>query len=214
MPDNNWKFDDTVVLFFCVCGFGGGLAASKIGSPPVIISLLLATGVASLIYRFLGGMAGASVSVGALRLTGTAAVLVGMMLLVDSKLHVEMPQTNEHSLTKADLVGTWRWDYGQGGWTGDFTFKMVNNDVVFTGTESRCTDPLHCTPLFLLTDGRADVVNDGLQLDAQVHDYEHNVDFEWREVQPLHRTIAFEGSLKPVSGSTQSWGISLFKRTY
>jgi len=45
MLDGTWKMDDTVVLFFCAFGFGGGIVTQKMEMPSIVVALLLATGV-------------------------------------------------------------------------------------------------------------------------------------------------------------------------
>lgn len=216
MPDRKWKIDDTVVLFFCVFGFGGGIALQKLGMPSIVVSLLLATGVASLIYRFLGGIADSTFAIGALKLTGTAAFLVGMTWFVNSK----MPQPDQaapDTFTTADLVGhTWRWDYGRGGWTGDFYFSLdAGKNIVFSGVEGyHCSSADKCESLYEVKNGHAEIVDGALVLHAHVRDYLNGRYLDWQTVQPLKRTVAFEGSLMDPSEPGQNHGISLFRRTY
>lgn len=52
---------------------------------------MLATGLAALTYRFLGGIQGASFTVGSLKLGGALAALVGIAMLINHALVAEQP---------------------------------------------------------------------------------------------------------------------------
>jgi hypothetical protein len=210
----NWQADDTVVLLFCLLGFGGGVAAPKMGCSPIVEALLLATGVAVPIYRFLGGIGDSSFTMGALKLTGTAAFLVGMTWFVDSKLVEELSkaQASTIAFTTAGLANrTFRWDYGTGGMTDDFRFSLdQQNNVVFSGLERLCVsdekpnkNEVKCNKKYEVTNGRAKIIDGGFVLQAQVHDVTCNHDFEWQTVQPLKQTVAFEGSLQDPKDPSQ-----------
>jgi hypothetical protein len=90
-----WYIDEIVVAAFAFLGFGGAVFLPlKFGFnnvPPVVVSFLLATGLAALAYRYLGGIPSASFSIGALKLSGALAALVGIALLINSQL---LPQTS------------------------------------------------------------------------------------------------------------------------
>lgn len=86
-PTRAWSADDMVVVAFALLGFGGGvLLPLKFNIPPITTSFLLATGIAALAYRFLGGMQGASMAVGTLKLGGALAALVGIAMFINSTL--------------------------------------------------------------------------------------------------------------------------------
>jgi hypothetical protein len=82
--------DEIVVSAFAFLGIGGGVflpmqyGFEKI--PPITVSFLLATGLAALTYRYLGGIEGASITVGALKLGGALAALVGIAMLINNSL--------------------------------------------------------------------------------------------------------------------------------
>jgi hypothetical protein len=92
-----WFIDEIVVAAFAFLGFGGAVLLplrfgfSKV--PPVVASFLLATGLAALTYKYLGGIQGASFAVGTLKLGGALGALVGIALLINSNLvsQVEPP---------------------------------------------------------------------------------------------------------------------------
>ena len=48
-----------------------------------MIALFLSAGVTALLYRFLGGVQGATFTVGALKLGGAAAVMIGVAYWLD-----------------------------------------------------------------------------------------------------------------------------------
>jgi hypothetical protein len=83
-----WYIDEIVVAAFAFLGFGGAvfLPLRFNNIPPITISFLLATGLAALTYRYLGGIQGASFAVGTLKLGGTLAALVGIAMLINGKL--------------------------------------------------------------------------------------------------------------------------------
>ena len=85
-----WGMDEVVVAAFAFLGVGGAvflpLHFGFARVPPIVVSFLLATGLAALTYRFLGGIEGSSFSIGALKLTGSLAALVGIALVVNSRL--------------------------------------------------------------------------------------------------------------------------------
>lgn len=81
--------EDIVVTFFAVMGFLGSVFLYRTASaPPIIIAFFLATGVASVVYRFLGGIHGATFVWGALKLTGAMAALVGVAFGVNHYLQL------------------------------------------------------------------------------------------------------------------------------
>jgi hypothetical protein len=88
-----WYIDDIVVTAFALLGFGGAvLLPLRYNVPAIEVSFLLATGLAALTYRYLGGIEGASFAVGALKLTGTLGALVGIAMLINSQLDRQSAQ--------------------------------------------------------------------------------------------------------------------------
>jgi hypothetical protein len=82
-----WYIDEIVVAAFAFLGFGGAVFLPlRYNLPPIVVSFLLATGLAALTYRYLGGIEGTSFAIGALKLTGTLAALVGIAMLINSQL--------------------------------------------------------------------------------------------------------------------------------
>ena len=58
--------------------------------PPMLLSILLGIAVAALTYRYLGGSQGSVFSVGALKIVGSAALLIGTAYLANSGLTQQM----------------------------------------------------------------------------------------------------------------------------
>jgi len=77
--------DFRVVLSFAIIGFLGCIVLFLMGFPPILVSVFLATGVASLVYGFLGGIE-ASFNLGTLQVTGSLAALLGCAWLVNGYL--------------------------------------------------------------------------------------------------------------------------------
>jgi hypothetical protein len=89
-PKRPWYIDEIVVAAFAFLGVGGAvvlpLRYGFTNVPPIVVSFLLSTGLAALAYRYLGGIQGASFTVGALKLTGALAALVGIAWFINGKL--------------------------------------------------------------------------------------------------------------------------------
>ncbi len=79
--------------------------------PPPIISIFLGIAVSALLYRFLGGVQDASFTVGALKVTGTAAILIAVSVWANDELEEYIPSVHgtsfditRHSIPDSD---TW-----------------------------------------------------------------------------------------------------------
>jgi len=88
-----WYVDEIVVAAFAFLGIGGAVFLPlRYALAPIVVSYLLATGLAALTYKYLGGIESSSAfAVGALRLTGSLGALVGIAMLINSQL---VSQTN------------------------------------------------------------------------------------------------------------------------
>ena len=85
-PENNSHFENKVILVAILTGFIGSIIIYFMKLPPVVVAIFLATGVAALVYRFLGGAAGASMAMGTLKLSGSIAVLLGSAWFINGEL--------------------------------------------------------------------------------------------------------------------------------
>jgi hypothetical protein len=81
------SFEDIVITLAIIVGFLGGVAMLFLNTVPVVIAIFFALGITAFTYRFLGGIdEKTSLTIGALKLTGTAAVLLGSFWLIDYRL--------------------------------------------------------------------------------------------------------------------------------
>jgi hypothetical protein len=88
------RIDEIVIVLFAFMGVGGAVFLPlRFHIPPITTSFLLATGLAALTYRFLGGIQGTSLGVGSLKLTGVLAALVGIAMIVNHALSSQTATT-------------------------------------------------------------------------------------------------------------------------
>ena len=80
-----------IVVVSCLVG-GVSLVAFFENVPAVVISVVLACAVATLIHAFLGGVSEAGFNLGALKVTGSGAMLLGSVWFINSALN---PQLNQ-----------------------------------------------------------------------------------------------------------------------
>lgn len=201
--------DDIVVLIFALLGFAGSVALVLFTSVPAIIaSFWMATGIAGLAYRYLGGIQIASFTVGALRLGGAIAALVGIALLIDACLVRELP----FRLPQNDmLVGEWRWVYAAEGWEGHLVFTKEKGQYRFIGEESKWINGKR-EPLLDLRNGTARLIGrNELQLEVDVHDRQYNSDYHWISTAPLLLRPAFRGELRRNPDDGFRWGMMIYK---
>jgi hypothetical protein len=78
--------DTIVVIFFALLGFVGSVILYYKQAPPIIVAVFLATGVASLVYRFLGGIEKATINIGTLKVGGSIAALIGVAIALNGYL--------------------------------------------------------------------------------------------------------------------------------
>jgi hypothetical protein len=185
--------DDVVVIVFAGIGFIGSVVLYLwTSAAPIIIAFFLATGIAAFVYKFLGGIQGASIAIGTLKLGGVMAALVGLALIINGKLET---QPKFHPVSDDMMVGEWRWVYAKGGWEGELLFtKDDKGQLRFTGSESewfnkdKDNDTREKRLLFDLKNGKAHVVGlNGVQFETDVHDYKYNRDFRLVGTAPLTR---------------------------
>jgi hypothetical protein len=97
--------DEIIVALFALLGIGGAAYLPlHYTIPPITTSFLLATGLAALTYRFLGGIQGASFAMGSLKLGGTLGAMVGIAVLINQALVKEQPTPHEAYHLKGQVV--------------------------------------------------------------------------------------------------------------
>jgi hypothetical protein len=205
--------DFKVVIAAVIGGFAGGILAVIYHLPPLVISILIVTGVVSLVYGFLGGIEGASLTVGALKLGGTMAALVGFTMLFNNELLRQLPPL---PITSSDLVGSWKWVYGRGAWDGYLTFvKDPNGQITFTGYEDQYKDENSKERIFQISNGKATLRKDGSHLDMQfdIEDLRWKTKYQLKTSEPIVLVPAFRGDLQPTDARIPGpWGMMIYKR--
>lgn len=84
-----FRSEDWVVVALVIVGVPGGLFAAYMKLQPILVAVLVAFGIAAAIFRFLGGVEGASIKTGSLRLSGSAAVFLAITWVINGNLVVQ-----------------------------------------------------------------------------------------------------------------------------
>lgn len=86
-PTKGLTSEDIVIITVMAFGFLGGLIILKMNYQPIIVSVMFGTGIASLIYRFLGGIENSTtITLGPVKLVGALAGLIGTAWVINMKL--------------------------------------------------------------------------------------------------------------------------------
>jgi len=96
----NSHFENKVILIAIIVGFVGSIIIYLLSLPAIMVSIFLATGIAALVYRFLGGATGASMVMGTLKLSGSIAVLLGSAYFINGELIKQSEGTGKVKLGK------------------------------------------------------------------------------------------------------------------
>jgi hypothetical protein len=97
------------VIIICLVGPILMLGAWQIYSiyfPPALIAIFLGISVASLLYRFLGGIHDATFAVGALKVTGSAAVLAGIAWWSNMEINKQVEAFSDKKKDSTEFVAT------------------------------------------------------------------------------------------------------------
>jgi hypothetical protein len=131
MPNQLW-FDDLVILFFAVSGMFGGLAVHlRTKAKPIVVAIFLATGIAALVFRFLGGIEDSTLTIKSLKLGGTMAALIGSALAINVRLEAQgKPVPGLDQMKPSDFIGRWKWQWAEGGWLGYIDFASSSDDTL------------------------------------------------------------------------------------
>ncbi|MCI0622194.1 MAG: hypothetical protein L0387_11110 [Acidobacteria bacterium] len=216
-PSREWSLDDKFVAAFALLGFGSAVYLPlRFNIPPIVISFLLATGLAALTYRWLGGIPGTSFVIGTLKLGGALAALVGIALLINTHL---VNQVQFRLITDDDIVGPWKWVYARGAASGHiYISKDDKGNLVFDGHQEKYLDENNKLPLYTLKNGKARLINrNGLTLEVDVEDHINKDHFHWKADAPLELLPAFRGSMRATRDDgtviTNTWGIMFYKQS-
>ncbi|MFP4024173.1 MAG: hypothetical protein ACLFVR_06565 [Thiohalospira sp.] len=92
------KFEKIVIILALIIGFIGGTILVFVDkTPAIIISILLATGIATLVYHFLGGIENAQFNTGAIKLGGSMAALLASAWLINPQLEKQLNSISNES---------------------------------------------------------------------------------------------------------------------
>lgn len=92
------KFEKIVIILALIIGFLGGTILVFVNkTPAIIISILLATGIATLVYHFLGGIENAQFNTGAIKLGGSMAALLASAWLINPQLEKQLNSISNES---------------------------------------------------------------------------------------------------------------------
>lgn len=90
--------EDVVIVTVIALGFGGSALVSviQVDVPPIIVAVFLGSAVSALVYRFLGGIAEETTfTMGALKVGGTMAALLGFSYFINGQLVNQTLNLNE-----------------------------------------------------------------------------------------------------------------------
>jgi hypothetical protein len=206
-----------VVAAFAFLGVAGAVFVPiRLHVPPILISFLMATGLASLAYRYLGGIPGTSIVIGTLKLGGALAALVGIAVLINNYVS---RQVQFQLVTDDDIVGPWKWVYARGAASGHiYISRDHSGNLVVDGEQDKYTTEDSHVPLYTLKNGKAKLLNrNSLTLEVDVEDHVNKDHFHWKADAPLVLLPAFRGSMRATreDGSviTDTWGITFYKQS-
>jgi hypothetical protein len=225
--------EDKVVICFALLGLIGSVVLHRLNLPSVIISVFLSAGITALVYRFLGGIQGASFRVGALKLGGAIAALVGVAFWIDGRMDAhekyldaqrkESEAQQFHLVSDDVMVGTWEWDVigASTSWNGHLDFVKSLDGLGFSGREYVWkklpnNQDLHTLRLEM-NNGVATITNrNSLTLESDVTDYAINQKYHWKSVAPFTLVPAFTGQLQPINPAYPNtegkpWGMLITK---
>jgi len=216
--------EDKVVLGFSLLGLLGSVPLYMLHVPSIIISIFLSAGITALVYRFLGGLSEATFVMGAMRLGGAIAAVVGVAFWINSTHQLD-PQQSFRLASDEAMVGEWDWQAvgPNTGWDGHLNFVKVSGKLTFTGTEYSLEKGAYGTnykPVFEMTNGKATLINNNqLILESDVKDFIWNRTFHWKSVEPLILAQTFGGKLRPIKPDDPNleanpWGIQITKKPY
>lgn len=102
--------EDYIVLTIMLIGMLGPITmfgAWKMYSiyfPPAFFAILFGIAVAAILYRFLGGVHDAHFAIGALKITGSAAVFLGVTVWANEQIHLQMDSCSNQLQTAKEVT--------------------------------------------------------------------------------------------------------------
>lgn len=214
--------DDVVMILFAFGGLAGAVVLDMTqNASPLIVAILASTALAALLYRFLGGIrATDSFAVGGLKVGGSAAVLIGAILVLNPVFAQQFEQRGFlRKISRVTLVGSWKSQYAPGGSEAIFNFYDSGKDITFDGYQRERTNTGEWHETYRMQNGVASIVGDGVKLTCKVIDQSKpDQQFIWETPQPLVPQPCLQGRFlahgtAPLSAlGIQEWGIGLQKR--
>jgi len=200
------RLDHLVLLSSAAIGFFGSVILYFLHTHPIIVSVFLATGVASLVYGFLGGIDTATFEWGVGRwvtvtLAGSIAALVGTASVVYYPLRQE---------TRVPTVGQFEWQWAGDGWRGYLTVLPDGKAEIDMKKFMTCNGILTDKPLLRISDpthkyGTVKQSRDGTRLDVNLPrvtfiDYDANCNGTERQYSTaisgtLDKAVAYAGRI-------------------
>jgi hypothetical protein len=232
-PVKQLSGEDKVVICFSLLGLIGSVALYFLKVPSVMISIFLSAGITALVYRFLGGIQNATFAVGALKLGGTIAALIGIAFWVDDRLDSNREyldsQRNEweahrfHLVSDDVMVGEWEWEVigPSSSWDGHLDFVKAGSQLTFSGKEynvEKVPEGTKRTLILEMTNGKAALINGAsLTLESEVQDRQYGRKFHWKSVAPFPLIPTFRGQLRPEKPDdpnleSSPWGMMIYKK--
>jgi hypothetical protein len=144
------KFENQVILITILTGFIGSVILYYLKVPPIMIAIFLGSGIAALVFRFLGGAAGTTMAMGTLKLSGSIAVLLGSAYYINQQLENQMTPTENgiDQITFTPQKSTWMSLDKSTGKVIEVKINETNQKI-----EPPQISPLKNNPLKLISDG-------------------------------------------------------------
>jgi hypothetical protein len=147
------RWDDIIIVFFALLGFiGSAVLYCNTSAPTTMVAFFLATGVASLVYRFLGGLERAEFVWGTLKVGGTMAALIGIAVYANTGIRNQQLASQQLTYYMGSLEGKYDWQFtdisGKGGWKGYVEVKSDGAASIYMDNYKMCGGVMKALQLF------------------------------------------------------------------
>jgi hypothetical protein len=96
-------FEKVVVITILVIGLIGGVLLVNFQQPPIVSSIFIALGIATVVYHFLGGIEVSEFNMGPVKLGGSIAALIGSAWFINGQLNAQTSTSNQVILHASNL---------------------------------------------------------------------------------------------------------------
>ncbi len=140
----NSKFENQVILITILTGFIGSVILYFLKLPPVVMAIFLGSGIAALVFRFLGGTAGTTMAMGTLKLSGSIAVLLGSAYYINQQLEKQLTpiENGIQTVTFTPQKSTWMAIDKSSGSPIDLLVNETNQNIKAPQNSSLKNNPL------------------------------------------------------------------------